>query len=195
MSNVLLLVGEPGAGKSTLFAEAFGFCRRKIVDHKTIGGPAREWLYRDGEDSPIAVELGAREGRHPIGYPGTDAMSMAAIVKVDTWLREPGEDEAPAIVAEGTRLANFRFVKACLESGHNLTVVLLHGAADAYARRQERGSDQNAQWLKGRQTAAANFYRLAVETMNVNTKLIRTATPLKDAAFKLRTWTGITPVA
>jgi energy-coupling factor transporter ATP-binding protein EcfA2 len=158
MSRVVCLVGEPGAGKSTLFDAALGHLDRAEVDHLAAGGPMRELLW-DGNQL-AGCELGRRLGKHPEGYPGTDTMSMTAIVGVDEWLRA-GADGMPFVFLEGTRLANARLVKAALAGGHTFTLLYLHGPAAAEQHRAARGSNQNPQWLKGRQTAAKNFYELA----------------------------------
>jgi hypothetical protein len=55
---------------------------------------------------------------------------------------------------------NRRFVDAALAGDHQLMVFYLYGPQVARERRDSRGSQQNPQWLKGRQTAAANFYQL-----------------------------------
>jgi hypothetical protein len=157
MSKILFVVGEPGVGKSTLLGEAFEAFERAEVDHLTAGGPMRELLW----DGPrlFGCELGRRLGKLPEDYPGTDTMSQTAIVGVDDWLRA-GADGLDVIVLEGTRLMNKRFVNAALAGDHQLMIFYLYGPQIARDRRDERGSNQNPQWLKGRQTAAANFYQL-----------------------------------
>lgn len=157
MSKILFVIGEPGAGKSTLVSEAFGQLDRVEVDHLAAGGPMRELLWSNG--AMVGCELGRRSGKHPEGYPGTDTMSQTAIVGVDEWLRA-GADSLDFVVLEGTRLMNKRFVTAALAGDHQLMLFYLYGPAIARQRREARGSNQNPQWLKGRQTAAANFYQL-----------------------------------
>lgn len=161
MSKVIFLVGEPGVGKSTLFDKAFGDLARAEVDHLAAGGPARELLWHG--NALIGCELGRRLGKHPEGYPGTDAMSMTAIVPTEEWLLK-GADDLGIVALEGTRLANKRFVMACLNGGHSLALFHLVGSVEAHAQRSARGSRQDAKWLTGRQTAARNFHQL-VERM------------------------------
>lgn len=162
--HVVCLVGEPGVGKSTAlgkFTEAYD---REVVSHRLAGGPARETLQRDGQ--VVAVELGRREGSHPIGFPGTDAMSMSAIVGVEEWLVSgAAAAETRLVLLEGARLANRRFIKACIAAGARLTVAYLHDPAGAAERRQARGGGQNDAWVRGQGTRAANFYALAREAM------------------------------
>lgn len=153
----MFVIGEPGVGKSTLTGKAFGHLERAEVDHQAAGGPMRELLWQGSE--LLGCELGRRAGKHPEGYPGTDTMSMTAITGVDDWLRA-GADDLKVVVLEGTRVANKRFVEAAIAGDHHLMIFYLYGPEAARQRRVERGSQQNPQWLKGRQTAATNFYRM-----------------------------------
>jgi hypothetical protein len=205
MSKILFVVGEPGAGKSTLVGAAFGGLERAEVDHLAAGGPMRELLW-DGPEL-VGCELGRRAGRHPEGYPGTDTMSQTAIVGVDDWLRA-GADDLGFVVLEGTRLMNKRFVLAALAGDHQLMIFYLYGPQIARQRREERGSNQNPQWLKGRQTAAANFYqlcdRMASEramlesldgvTGSLGTHVLPAQRPVEDNAGYLLAMAGL-PVA
>lgn len=163
MSKIVFVVGEPGVGKSTLVGAAFGGFDRAEVDHRAAGGPMRELMW----DGPklIGCELGRRVGKHPEGYPGTDTMSQTAIVGVDEWLRA-GADDLDVIVLEGTRLMTKRFVLAAIAGDHRLQLFYLYGPEIARQRREDRGSRQNPQWLKGRRTAAANFYQLCDRMRN-----------------------------
>lgn len=195
MSKILFVVGEPGVGKSTLVDHAFGKLERVELDHRVAGGPMRELLWHDGE--LVGCELGRRMGKHPEGYPGTDTMSQTAIVGVDEWLRA-GADDLRFVLLEGTRLMNKRFVTAAIEGGHTLDLFYLYGPEVARARREERGSNQNPQWLKGRQTAARNFYQLCDKMRfsedRVHTHVLAPHRPLDDNAGYILAMAGL-PVA
>lgn len=192
MSKILFVVGEPGVGKSTLVAEAFAHCDRVELDHLAAGGPMRELLWHGGELA--GCELGRRLGKHPEGYPGTDTMSQTAIVGVDEWLRA-GADGLGFVVLEGTRLMNKRFVTAALAGGHSLDLFYLYGPEVARQRREERGSNQNPQWLKGRQTAARNFYQLVDRMRNtedrVHTHVLAPHRPVEDNVAYLLAMAGL----
>jgi energy-coupling factor transporter ATP-binding protein EcfA2 len=195
MSKILFVVGEPGVGKSTLVDHAFGSLERAEVDHREAGGPMRELLWHDAV--LVGCELGRRAGKHPEGYPGTDTMSQTAIVGVDDWLRA-GADDLGFVVLEGTRLMNKRFVTAVLGGGHSLDLFYLYGPEIARQRREERGSQQNAQWLKGRQTAARNFYQLVDRLRNtedhVHTHVLAPHRPVEDNSAYILAMAGL-PVA
>jgi hypothetical protein len=156
------LVGGPGVGKSALMdALTLGYDRALLGDQ-----PRREQLYPTGAmdtpgwrtTTPVAVELGARVGRHPIGFPGTDAMSMSTIVSAEQWLLsgDAGE-ETPLILGEGARLGVRRFVNAVLDAGIRLDLVLVI-AESAERRRTNRGSTQKPEWVKGAFTRATRIH-------------------------------------
>jgi hypothetical protein len=153
--RVVYLVGEPGVGKSHAMTEltlpyervhGVGYLRR----------PRRELLLRDGQVR--AVELGARGGKHPPGHPGTDAMSMTAIVEVDAWLDSPqAARDANLILGEGARLGVRRLVDVCGRTGAELVVVHAVGEEQARHRREARGTRQKESWIAGARTRAARF--------------------------------------
>lgn len=193
MSKILFVIGEPGVGKSTLMAEAFGRYGRATVDHRAAGGPMRELLWR-GPDL-IGCELGRRIGSPPPAFPGTDAMSQTAIVGVDEWLCA-GADGLGLIVLEGTRLANKRFVNAALAGGHQLQLFYLYGPPEASQRRRARGTEQDARWVTGRRTAAANFYQLCDRMRNefpnqITTHVLPAKRPVEDNAQYLLAMAGL----
>lgn len=198
MSKILFVVGEPGVGKSTLVTEAFAPFERAAVDHRAAGGPMRELLWR-GADL-IGCELGRRIGTPAPVFPGTDAMSQTAIVGVDAWLCD-GADRLGLIVLEGTRLANKRFVNAAVAGGHQLQLFYLYGPPEASQRRRERGTEQDPRWVKGRQTAARNFYDLCDRMRNqfpdqIATHVLPAKRPVEDnARFMLAMGGLVAPVS
>jgi hypothetical protein len=165
MTDVHYLVGEPGVGKSWVMDRLTeGYNRVPLLDSR----PRMEALYesypppRSGRLR--AVELGARRGRHPIGFPGTDAMSMTAIVDVHRWLVSVDTGPEVPVLGEGARLAVRRLIRACDEGGHALHVYLIVNPERAAAQRAERGSTQNESWIKGARTRARRFADLAPTT-------------------------------
>jgi energy-coupling factor transporter ATP-binding protein EcfA2 len=135
--ELLYLIGVPGAGKSTLFKE---------LTRLQPSAPRKHPFAHIYYPMINAVQLGADRP----GHSGTDALSMSVQRTACAWL-----DTRPAdyVIAEGDRLGNSKFFEWCVDNGIELTVVHLYVTEDlADARRKQRGSDQNAQWLKGRVT-------------------------------------------
>jgi hypothetical protein len=193
--HVVYVIGEPGVGKSTVVGELTRGYERAVVAHRTDGGPAREFLYGPGE-TPVATELGRRAGPHPEGFPGTDAMSMSAIVGVEKWLLSG--NATGLVIGEGARLANKRFASAVLEAGGRLSLVHLTDADGAAKRRETRGGHQNPAWVAGQGTRAWKFFVLCANSVNTWPGQLATYSvhlPADDAVKILRTITGLLPVS
>lgn len=159
MTRLIYLVGEPGVGKSWLFSELTKQFRRPVVH---TPAPRREFLVTPAGDRIVGVELGARAGEHHPGYPGTDAMPMDAIVAAETWVKSGmAARETPLILAEGARLAVKRFLDAAVTAHLDTHVVLVMDPERAAKQRGDRGSTQNATWVRGAATRAINFYLYA----------------------------------
>lgn len=164
----LYLVGGPGVGKSALMdGLTVGYQRMEVGQPRSGLRPRREMLIkvRNGraDEHFSAVELGARAGKHPAGFPGTDALSMSAIVDVEEWIVSGiAAHEAEWLLAEGARLANRRFVEALRQAGIGLDVVLVE-AELAERRRTHRGSNQKPSWVAGAFTRARRFHEYVTE--------------------------------
>lgn len=164
MRTVLYLIGEPGTGKSTLMADLTAGLARLPVEAEA-NAPARDWLLTDAArlSSIVAVELGRRRG----SFSGTDALPQAAILPAVAYLRGGrAAEETSLLLAEGARLANRRFLRACTDSGWQVILAHLVNPAAAAARRAARAAAlgvplQNPSWVKGRRTASANLAREA----------------------------------
>jgi hypothetical protein len=157
----LYIIGQPGAGKSTLMA-AFTdavFDRQEPVTEPVAH--RRLWhldLEPGRKGLPDAIELGRRR----IAFSGTDALSYSAGPKVAAFLRER---PARLVLGEGDRLAHRSFFAAVTTAGYDLCVIHLDtGDYLAAEYRRQRGSTQAESWLKGRQTKVK---RLAEEFATV----------------------------
>ena len=135
---MLYLVGQPGAGKSTLMAAL------------TAGMPFVERKH------PVAhLDYGDRVvqlGRHRSEFPGTDTLGMAAITPVTGWVRS---NERPMVLlGEGDRLATPRFFDAGRAAGYEATVVGVAVDTMTIGARRNARTDwhPNEAWLRGRDT-------------------------------------------
>lgn len=153
MPDLVYLIGEPGAGKSTalelLTRPLTGAVLRQPFAHT-------EWWI---EDDRRVIELGYRR----TAFSGTDTLSLSVQPRVVDWLATTPHE---LVIGEGDRLANGKFFRAAKDAGWNLTVILLDVAPEvAAARRAARAlaldtEVQGDAWVRGRRTKVA---RLASE--------------------------------
>lgn len=169
--KALYLVGGPAVGKSAIMSRLTSPYGR-VESMAEDGQPRREWLFQPAQrqdpswkdvPSAIAVELGARVGKHPAGFPGTDAMAMSAIVPVEEWITSGvAAAEAPVLLGEGARLGVRRFVEALMAAEIETHVVLVTASPDIVERRcQKRGSNQKESWMRGQFTRSRRFFEYA----------------------------------
>lgn len=133
--KALYVIGEPGAGKSTL------------IQALTDGHPC------ETTDSPFPMrryDCGPLElGKRRDDFSGTDALAMNIQPKVQQFI----EGVRPALLlAEGDRLGNAAFFAFLRSVGYDLRIVYLDAEGVAVERRIARGSSQNEAWLRGRAT-------------------------------------------
>lgn len=142
---VYYLIGYPGSGKTTLM--------------NTMLNPYfRECLYKPVKHTVYpelsAMELGWRNLQHAL-FMGTDTLPFDAQPKVIEWLQH----EPYAIVfGEGDRLGNRKFRDCLLLQGIDFRLIYLEISAElALYRRRQRGTYQDATWVKGRMTKVNNL--------------------------------------
>lgn len=140
MTTTVYLVGEPGAGKTTLMAELRAGWAEASLEKR----PVRHVLWQR-PDGQLVPELGWPRD----GFGGTDALPMDAVRHAEPWIAACGY---PLVLAEGDRLACARFFQAAHDAGE-LVLVHVHATPElAAARRAQRGSDQAEAWVRGRRT-------------------------------------------
>lgn len=143
MKRAMYLIGQPGAGKTT----ALGLALRGLAVYR-MPKPIAHVVYTPtyGSDHVLGVQLGTLRD----DFGGTDALALGVQPAAEKFVRGLRVD---SLVAEGDRLANDKFFAALVEAGWELQVVWLDVPDELAAqRRAERGSKQNAAWVKGRQT-------------------------------------------
>lgn len=134
MRQFLYLIGQPGAGKSTLMATAM-----EGVAWEQMKQPLAHIRY------PGGIELGTRR-QH---FSGTDALPFHIQPQAIAWV---GRSDAPEVIlGEGDRLAGDGFFAAVKRAGYVMTVIYLNTPNDvAAARRRERGGYQSPNQIIGR---------------------------------------------
>lgn len=141
MRSLLYMIGVPGVGKTSTLRGAL----MDVEGHAVVQSIPQFIIYPGGAQLGIAREQ----------FGGTDAYDMAVQPKAIDWLRDA---PFPAVVAEGDRLGNPSFFAAALRAGWDLSICWLDVPLDiAAARRHERGSKQNAGWIRGRITKIDNL--------------------------------------
>jgi dephospho-CoA kinase len=173
VSKSVYVIGEPGSGKTTV---------TQAICKDFASGEERQLLGKLwGKELLADNELaGYRLGRDRGLFSGTDALAMSANPDAIQWLEAT---TLPAlIVGEGARLANKKFLTTLNEKTQFLLVLLI--ADNALERRNERGSNQNPSWVKGRLTASLNLYKEALD-LGWNTIIIdnTSSTPEDSAAI------------
>lgn len=147
--RLVYVIGVPGAGKSTL-------CAGIEAQWEKLMDGTKPFAYRgywDPQEDPWPQFISLGEEREV--FSGTDTLSMSVAPKAVEWL--PG-CPYPLVLGEGDRLGTASFFEAMRKAGVDLQVVLLKVTPERAAeRRAERGTGQNEQWLKGRETKVANL--------------------------------------
>jgi hypothetical protein len=141
---LLSVIGEPGVGKST----AVGCFWRALGTARSVqySGPRLPTVARlDAHNAELGVEVGVDRSE----FPGTDGLSMSILPTACEWI---ADYPARLVVAEGDRLASARFYAAARSTGRKVLVVWLKDPVAAAQRRAARGSRQDEQWIKTRQT-------------------------------------------
>lgn len=149
MTITVILLGEPGSGKSTLTQELISNWTELTLELT----PVKHVTY----DTPYGKALQLGWSRPP--FSGTDTLGQAVITSVAKWYQEGIEG---IVVAEGDRLANDRFVRLAKDAGPTLIFYLNTDPRVAQERRITRArafnlSTQNPSWILGRQTKHRNL--------------------------------------
>jgi hypothetical protein len=150
VSRVLFIVGAPGAGKTTLVRGLLGMDRADLP----IGGYLIEkpkWTVTPALTAAGHYTNTTFDGADMVPYNG----AAAALAYWQAHLAA----SSPLTIFDGDRFSNGGVLTTL--RGHQLECVHLIAPASALEeRRLARGSNQNASWMKGRASKAANFAKL-----------------------------------
>ena len=134
--DLMMVIGEPGIGKSTLVEEL-----TRDLPFEETASPFHFRRYDCG-----VTELGIRRP----DFPGTDAYPMNIQPKIISYLSAV---RPKLVLLEGDRMANPKFLGWMRDVlGYALFIYMLHGYDVAEQRRASRGHEFDPVWLKGRQS-------------------------------------------
>lgn len=147
--KIIALMGPPGSGKTTLM-------RRILRDG--------EWEFRPKDHKLIPYYINKATKTAILGiyddgevFAGTDRMSMAAQPEAVKFLEQAANYGVENVIFEGDRLCTQSFLESCV-SKYDTTIVFLNtDQSTREARFVERGSNQNEQFLRSRDTKIANI--------------------------------------
>jgi SpoVK/Ycf46/Vps4 family AAA+-type ATPase len=160
MMRVVIVMGEPGTGKTTLVRKVMDlmsltnwkemFTQVKLVPFHVFGNYVVLGKYEAGEV-----------------FAGTDRMSMAVQPEAVKFLKECKSRGVRGVLFEGDRLTNLSFIEHCLEN-YDTQIFYLEVSPETRAKRYaERGSNQDEKFLRGRETKYANILTNFNVMMNV----------------------------
>lgn len=154
--TILWLVGEPGAGKTTLARELLG-SNLTLVDKP-------KWTC-----APHMVAAGHYTGG---AFDGADTVPYNGAADALIYWRDHLSKTAPLTLLDGDRFSNensVKFFREYAQAGNPLRLVAAYvevPAAVAAARRAARSETvQNASWVAGRATKAHRFYGSFVDAV------------------------------
>lgn len=175
--TLLLLVGAPGVGKSTLMGTLTAAWRPwPRPDH-----PVPHILYLDPATAETrAVELGVL--RH--GHPGADALRMDIATKAKSWL---ATHPARLVLADGARLATRPWIDTAAATGYHPVIALLTAPQPVLDERcAKRGTTQNPSWRAGAATRATRLHAWAAARDGCTTLTLDATQPPTLLATQLR---------
>jgi broad-specificity NMP kinase len=146
MRKIVAVGGSPGTGKTTLFRKFMeSYTWEKVEPKKMLSA-----MYCKDLDLYV---LGKYEDGET--FAGTDRLSMAVQPIAQEFVKECQSN----ILFEGDRIFNQSFLEFVMNLQEvDLQVVFLKAPKSILEQRyQDRGSDQSAQFLKGRETKYSNL--------------------------------------
>ncbi len=154
--KVLFLVGPPGVGKTTLTRSMLS-----LGDATTTLVASPKWTL-----VPSACAAGHYTGGT---FDGADTVPYNGVAASLSFWEQRLMREKEMTVLDGDRFSNLKVVEFFRERVEK--VFCAHVTADQEvidARRKQRGSNQNATWMKGRVTKSTNFAKLFPDDLRID---------------------------
>lgn len=147
MRKLIAIIGVPGTGKSTVmkeFMKSYEWETDKPID-------LVESHITQTENGTVRIIGKYEEGET---FSGTDRLSMAVQPKFLEFL---DQSEDAVVMFEGDRLTSNQVFKTAQGLGYDLQIIHLEVSNSERQRRyEERGSEQDEKFIRGRMTKVAN---------------------------------------
>lgn len=146
---ILWVVGAPGAGKTTL--------TRTILNRACSADPAKLWRLNTKPKWTVVKDICAAGHYKGDTFDGGDTVGYNCVEEtLDYW--EEHLSALPLTIFDGDRFSSENVLRAMLAIGEECRCLQLTASELLLdTRRAERGSKQNAAWMKGRATKASRF--------------------------------------
>lgn len=144
-ATVVWVVGEPGAGKTTLVRRLLPTGSAPVVAGKV------KWTIGPGACAAGTYTGAPFDGADTVPYDGAKAC-------LEWWRDASLARRCPLTILDGERFSNATVVKWFQDNAPGVRLVCVFvETIHAASRRAARGSKQNATWVKGRASKARNF--------------------------------------
>jgi dephospho-CoA kinase len=174
--KVIAIGGEPGSGKTTLMKE--------IINHYGVEPKYEAYKLVPYLQKDNVYVLGKYEEGEV--FSGTDRMSMAVQPEAIKFLATLPKDAT--VLFEGDRLFTASFLEHCLDK-YELSIIYLSTTKEIREERyKDRGSNQNATWLQGRETKISNIMSnmmLMFNTSKYTNNTLEEQKQILDSIYKM----------